>query len=83
MCLDILIPSVTKFVNHSLSEGFVTTRLNKAVVISLTTAAGFQELLTCGFISKLVECMFAPQLNVYVIANALENVKQPTYKLAQ
>ena len=35
-----------------------------------------------GFISKLVECVVASQLNDHVSLNGLENVRQPAYKLA-
>ena len=34
-----------------------------------------------GFISKLVECVVATQLNDHVSLNGLENVRQSAYKL--
>ena len=88
-CLDILVPSITKLVNCSLSEGVVPADLKKAVVIPLIKKSSlppddlkdYRPVSGLVFISKLVEHVAASQLNDYVCSNGLENVKQPAYKL--
>ena len=88
-CLDILVPSITKLVNCSLSEGVVPTDFKKAVVTPLIKKSSlspddlknYRPVSGLCFISKLVERVVASQLNDYVCSNGLENVKQSAYKL--
>ena len=83
---DILVPSVTKFVDCSLSEGVVPANLKKAVVTPLVKNASlptddlknYRPVLGLCFISKLVEHAIASQL---ICSNRLDNVKQSAYKL--
>ena len=88
-CLDILVPSITKLVNCSLSKGVVPVDFKKAVVTPLIKKASlppddlknYQPVSGLYFISKLVEHVVASQLNDYVCSNGLENVEQSAYKL--
>ena len=88
-CLDILVPSITKLVNCSLSEGVVPAGFKKAVVPPLIKKASlppddlknYRPVSGLCFISKLVERVVASQLNDYVCSNDLENVKQSAYQL--
>ena len=86
-CLDILLPSITKLVNCSLSEGVVVAGFKKAIVSPLIKASpppdelkNYQLVSGLSFISKLVECIVASQLNDHVSSNGLENVCQSAYK---
>ena len=86
--LHILLPSITKLVNCSLSKGVVPANLKKAIVTPLIKKASlppedfknYQPVSILGFISKLVERVVASQLNDYVCSNGLI-VKQSAYKL--
>ena len=88
-CLDILVPSITKLVNCSLSEGVVPADFKKAVVTPLIKKASlppddlknYQPVSGLCFISKLVERVVASQLNDYVCSNGLENVEQSAYTM--
>ena len=88
-CLDILVPSITKLVNCSLSEGVVPADFKKAVVTPLIKKSSlppddlknYRPVSGLCFISKLVERVVTSQLNDYVCSNGLENVKQSAYKL--
>ena len=67
-CIDILLPSITRLVNCSLSEG-VADEFMKAIVTPLIKKS-VSEL---GFISKLVKRVVSSQLNDHVSLNRLEN----------
>ena len=87
-CLDILLPSVTKLVNCSLTEGAVPGGLKKAIVSPLIKKSSlppdelknYRPVSGLSFISKLVERVVASQLNDHVACNGLENVSQSAYK---
>ena len=87
-CLDILVPSITKLVNCSLSEGVVPADFKKAVVTPLIKKSSlppddlknYRPVSGLCFISKLAERVVASQLNDCVCSNGLENVKQSAYK---
>ena len=88
-CIDILLPSITSLVNCSLSGGFVPDGFKKAIVTPLIKKSSlppnelknYRCVSGLGFISKLVKCVVASQLNDHVSLNGLENVKKSTYKL--
>ena len=88
-CIDILLLSISRLVNCSLSEGFVPDGFKKAIVTpwikksSLPPNAlkNYRPVSGLGLISKLVEHVVASQLNDHVNLNGLENVRQSTYKL--
>ena len=88
-CLDSLVPSITKLVICSLSEGVVPANFQKAVVTPLIKKASvppndlknYRPVSGLYFVSKLVEHVIASQLNDYVCSTGLENVKQSAYKL--
>ena len=69
-CIDILLPSITKLVNFSLSEGLVPDAFKKAVVTPLIKKASlpvedlknYPPVSGLNFISKLVERVVAEQL---------------------
>ena len=73
-CLEIFVPSITKLVNCSLSEGVVPADFKKAVVTPLIKKASlppdnlknYRPVSGLCFISKLVERVVASQLNDYV-----------------
>ena len=78
-CLDILLPSITRLVNCSLSEGVVPDEFKKAIVTPLIKKSSlppndlknYRPVSGLGFISKLVERVVATQLNDHVSLNAL------------
>ena len=88
-CIDILLPFITRLVNCSLSEGVVPDEFKKAIVSPLIKKSSlppndlknYRPVSGLGFISKLVECVVASQLNDHVSLNGLENVRQSAYKL--
>ena len=88
-CIDILLPSITRLVNCSLSEGVVPHEFKKAIVTPLIKKSSlppndlknYRPVSGLGFISKLVERVVASQLNDHVSLNGLENVRQSAYKL--
>ena len=88
-CIDILLPSITRLVNCSLSEGVVPDEFKKAIVTPLIKKSSlppndlknYRPVSGLGFISKLVERVVASQLNDHVSLNGLENVRQSAYKL--
>ena len=87
-CLDILLPSVTKLVHCSLTEGAAPGDLKKAIVSPLIKKSSlppdelknYRPVSGLSFISKLVERVVASQLNDHVACNRLENVSQSAYK---
>ena len=86
-CIDILLPSIIKLVNCSLSEGVVPDEFKKAIVTSLIKKSSlppndYRPVSGLGFISKLVEHVIASQLNDHVSVSGLENVRQSAYKLS-
>ena len=86
-CIDILLPSITRLVNCSLSEGVAPDEFKKAIVTPLIKKSSLlpndlkndRPVSGLGFISKLVECVVASQLNDHV--SQLENGRQSAYKL--
>ena len=88
-CIDILLPSITRLVNCSLSEGVVPDEFKKAIVTPLIKKSSlppndlknYRLVSGLGFKSKLVERVVASQLNDHVSLNGLENVRQSAYKL--
>ena len=86
--MDILLPSVTKLVNCSLTEGAVPGGLKKAIVSPLIKKSSlppdelknYRPVSGLSFISKLVERVVASQLNDHVACNGLESVSQSAYK---
>ena len=87
-CLHILLPSITKLVNCSLSEGIVTYGFKKAIVspliekVSLTPneLKNYRPMFGLSFISKVVERVVASQLDDDCISNGLKNVSLSGYK---
>ena len=88
-CIDSLLPSITRLVNCSLSEGVVPDEFKKAIVTPLIKKSSlppndfknYRPVSGLGFISKLVERVVVTQLNDHVSLNGLENVRQSAYKL--
>ena len=87
-CIDILLPSITKLVNHSLSEGFVLVGFKKAVVTPLIKKPSlptddlknYRPVSGLGFISKLVERVVGLQLCSHIQSHDLDNPQQSAYK---
>ena len=88
-CIDILLPSITRVVNCSLSEGVVPDEFKKAIATPLIKKSSlppndfknYRPVSRLGFISKLVERVVVSQLNDHVSVNGLETVRQSAYKL--
>ena len=88
-CIDILLPSITRLVNCSLSEGVVPDEFKNAIVTPLIKKSSlppndlknYRPVSGLSFISKLVELVVASQLNDHVSLNGLENVRQSAYTL--
>ena len=86
-CIDILLPSITKLVNFSLSEGLVPDGFKKAVVTLLIKKASlpvenlknYCPVSGLSFISKLVECVVAKQLVDHIHQHDLDNSYQSAY----
>ena len=87
-CIDILLPSITKLVNFSLSEELVPFGFKKAVVTPLIKKASlpvenlknYHPISGLSFISKLVECVVAKQLVDHIHRHGLDNSYQSAYK---
>ena len=84
-CIDILLPSITRLVNCSLSEGefkkAIVTQLIKKSSLPDNALRNHKPVSGLCFISKLAERVVASQLKDHVSLNGLENVRQSTYKL--
>ena len=86
--VDILLPSITKLVNCSMSEGVVPLSLKKAVVTPLIKKPSlpkeelknYRPVSGLCFISKLVERVVASQLKGHLDENNLGNHYQSAYK---
>ena len=86
--MDILLPSITKLVNCSLSEGLVPDSFKKAVVTPLIKKASllvedlknYRPVSGLSFISKLVERVVAKQLVNHIHQQDLDNSYQSAYK---
>ena len=73
-----------------MSEGVVPDEFKKAIVTPLiknsllppNDVKIYRPVSGLGFISKLVECVVATQLNDHVSLNNLENIRQFAYKLS-
>ena len=87
-CLDILLPSITKLVNYSLSEGAVPDGFKSAVVTPLIKKSSlpkddlknYHPVSGLSFISKLVERVVASHLRRHVSLHGLENENQSAYR---
>ena len=87
-CLDILLSSITKLVNHSLIEGSFPNSFKKAVVTPLIKKASlprdnlknYRPVSGLCFLSKLVERVVARQLTSHINNNKLDNPHQSAYK---
>ena len=87
-CLDILLPSITKLVNCSLSEGAVPDGFKSAVVTPLIKKSSlskddlknYHPVSGLSFISNHVERVVASQLSRHVSLHGLENENQSAYR---
>ena len=87
-CSDILLPSITKLVNCSLSEGLMPDSFKSAIVTPLIKKPSlptddlknYRPVSGLGFLSKLVERVVAKQLLSHIVENHLDNPHQSAYK---
>ena len=87
-CLDILLPSIIKLVNYSLSDGSFPSAFKRAVVTPLIKKASlpkndlknYRPVSGLCFLSKLVERVVAKQLTSHININKLNNPHQSAYK---
>ena len=87
-CLDLLLPSITKLVNYSLSESLVPDGFKNAVVTPLIKKPSlpvedlknYRPVSGLGFLSKLVERVVAKQLCEHIQTHDLDNSHQSAYK---
>ena len=83
-CLYILLPSITKLVNYSLTEGSFPNTFKKVVVTPLIKKASlprndlknYRPVTGLCFLSKLVERVVAKQLRSHINNNKLDNPHQ-------
>ena len=87
-CMDILLPSITKLVNFSLSEGLVpggfkntvVTPLIKKASLPINVLKNYHPVSGLSFISKLVEHVVAKKLADHIHRHGLDNSYQSAYK---
>ena len=87
-CVDVLLPSITKLVNLSLTQGSFPCNFKKAVVTPLLKKQSlpkdelknYRPVSGLCFISKLVEWVVASQVKCHLEANNLGNSFQSAYK---
>ena len=87
-CLDILLPSITKLVNYSLTDGSFPSAFKRAVVTPLIKKASlprndlknYRPVSGLCFLSKLVKRVVAKQLTSHINNNKLDNPHQSAYK---
>ena len=82
-----LLPSITKLVNYSLSDGSFPSAFKRAVVTPLIKKASlpkndlknYRPVSGLCFLSKLVERVVAKQLTSHININKLDNLQQSAY----
>ena len=87
-CVDILLPSITKLINMSLSEGCFPDSFKKAIVTPLIKKSclpsdelkNYRPVSGLCFVSKLVERAVSNQLKSHIRLNELDNPLQSAYK---
>ena len=87
-CSDIPLPSITKLVNCSLTEGCVPDGFKTAVVSPLIKKAtlpaddfkNYRPVSGLSFMSKLVERVVAKQQLEHIHVHSLDNLYQSAYK---
>ena len=88
-CYDILLPSITKLVNCSLSEGFapeifkkaVVAQLNKKVSLPHDQMKNYCPVSGLCFIYKLVGRFVASHMIDHIYSNGLDNKHQSAHKV--
>ncbi|XP_046862994.1 uncharacterized protein LOC124456651 [Xenia sp. Carnegie-2017] len=89
-CSDILVPFLTRMVNHCLTNGIMPDALKIARITPILKKSGadceqlknFRPVSNLKFISKLMEKCVAVQLNQYLNDNCLLEEFQSAYKIA-
>ena len=87
-CVDVLVPSITKLVNLSLSQGVFPSQFKKAVVTPLLKKSNldknelknYRPVSGLCFMSKLVERIVATQVKKHLEMHNLGNDLQSAYK---
>ncbi|XP_078363787.1 uncharacterized protein LOC144648005 [Oculina patagonica] len=86
-CIDVLLPPITKIINHSLDSGYFPRTWKCALVRPLLKKDGlppvfknYRPVSNLAFISKLVETVVAKQLQYYLNCNNLFPVFQSAYR---
>ena len=86
--VDILLPTITRLINYSMSEGLVPSGFKKALITPLLKKSSlskedfknYRPVSNLGFISKLVERAVASQIKHRLNKNNLINPFQSAYK---
>ena len=86
-CKDHLLPTITEFVNHSLSSGKFPKSITNAFVkplikkSSLETSEynNYRPLSNLGFVSKVIDMVVANQLHLYLCADNVDDEIHPAY----
>ena len=87
-CFDILLPTINKIVNFSLSSGKFPTNLKKAIIkpvlkkqgMSTEEFSSFRPISNLKFIAKAIERVVANQLIDHLERNSLHETFQSAYK---
>ena len=81
-CIDVLLPSITKMINLSLTSGHFPAEWKMALVLPLLKTHGLDPLLknyrpisNLQFVSKLVERSVFNQLHEYLLCNNLYPIR--------
>ena len=86
-CVDELVPSITKLINISLSEGCIPSKLKEAIITPLLkkqnaelTLKNYRPVSNLAYISKLIEKAVAEEMLEYIAENGLTIPLQSAYK---
>ena len=87
-CINVLLPSITKMINLSLTSGHFPAEWKMALVIPLLKKRGLDPILknyrpisNLQFVSKLVERSVFNQLHKYLLSNNLYPIFQSAYRV--
>ena len=87
-CIDLLLPSITDFVNASLRHGVVSESMKKAIVRPLLKKSSldqnilknYRPVSNLPFLSKILEKVVLHQLKAHLVSNSLQEKFQSAYK---
>ncbi|XP_055998829.1 uncharacterized protein LOC130047548 [Ostrea edulis] len=86
--LSVVLPTITELVSKSLSTGVFPNELKRALVtprlkkpgLDMRTFSNYRPVSNIPFISKVIECVVAQQLDSHITRNGLQDDQQSAYK---